>query len=69
MSPMLIPAVPCCTEKTATVISGIQVIIAKITNPAATSLRRMISIKSSICFMAKKLAVAKTAKEANSAKA
>jgi len=55
--------------KIATVNSGIHVIIAKIINPAATSLNRVISIKSSTYFMAKKLATAKTTNEVNSVKA
>ena len=69
MSPMLIPAVPWYTAKIVTVNSGIHVIIAKIINPAATSLNRVISIKSSMYFMAKKLATANTPNEVNSVNA
>ncbi len=63
MSPTVIPMVPCTIENTATVISGMEVMTERITNPAEASPRPVSSISSSIDFIAKWLAIARTPNE------
>lgn len=64
MSPMLIPGVPWSIEKIATVISGMDVMTERIMNPAEASLRPVSSIRSSIDFIVRWLAYARTANDA-----
>ena len=63
MSPMLMPAAPCRTEKRATIISGVEVNTARIMNPAETSLKPVDSISFSTDSMVKWLADARTINE------
>jgi len=58
-SPTENPGLPCNTEKNATQISGMLVITDNIANPTEASLSRVSLIKSSIDFMANRLAIAR----------
>jgi len=64
MSPILNAGVPWIMEKTATVISGVEVKTARIMKPTEASLNPVISTIFSIDFMAKWLADAKPINEA-----